>query len=134
MSRTLDAEIHVANPTGELRPGMYGRGVVVTGVHEHVPVIPVSALQVSSKGRFVYVLKADKVERRAVNLGVDGDTWLEVTGGLTGGEEVVSAGVDVISDGVQVRVARNLDPITGAPLTAPTVRSHKEPMAAPVVR
>ena len=32
VARTVDAEVHLANP-GELRPGMYGRGTLITAVH-----------------------------------------------------------------------------------------------------
>ncbi|MBI5496188.1 MAG: efflux RND transporter periplasmic adaptor subunit [Deltaproteobacteria bacterium] len=133
-SRTLDAEVHVANADGALRAGMYGRGSIVTATHQQVPVVPVSALQVSMHGRHVFLLNGDKVERRNVETGVDGDTWVEITAGLKGGEEVVQAGVELLSDGVQVRVSRQVDPITGRPLTPPPARSAQDPVPAPTTR
>ncbi len=133
-SRTLDAEVHLPNQGNLLRPGMYGRGAVVVATHENATVIPVTALQVSAQGRHVFVLKGDKVERRAVDVGVDGDTWVEVTAGLKGGEEVVVAGLEQLSDGSAVRPVRNVDPITGQQLAPPTARAKDDPVPAPSVR
>src|SRR6185436_14805529 len=40
-TRTLDAEVHLANDSAELRPGMYGRGSIVTDRHPGALVVPV---------------------------------------------------------------------------------------------
>lgn len=112
-TRSLDAEVQIANPDGELRPGMFGRGSIVVDTHPHMPSVPVNAVQLVEQQAFVYVLNGDKVQRRAIQTGVDGGTWLEVTSGLHEGEEVVTAGVDGLSDGATVRVVRDMDPYTG---------------------
>ena len=112
-SRTLEAEVHLQNPDGVLRPGMYGRGAVVLEVHPSVPVLPVAAMQISNAQKYVFVLNGDKVERRAVQTGYDGGNWLEVLSGLKAGEEVVVAGADGLADGAAVRVVRDVDPYTG---------------------
>ena len=51
-------------------------------------------------------------------MGVDGGTWMEVTGGLHPDEEVVTAGTDGLADGAKVRVARDVDPYTGEKVQA----------------
>jgi RND family efflux transporter MFP subunit len=116
-TRTLEAEVQLDNQAGELRPGMYGYGSIVLEVHSGVPVLPASSIQISNGERFVFVLHGDKgeekVERRKVQTGVDGGTWLEVTGGVKAGDDVVSAGADGLSDGAKVRVTRDVDPYTG---------------------
>jgi hypothetical protein len=117
VARTLDAEIQVKNP-GELRSGMYGRASIVTAVHRDALVVSASAVQVSNDVYVTYVLRGDRVKRTAVKVGVDGGTWLEVTSGLSRGDEVVTAGSDALSDGSQVRVQRNVDPYTGAVTTS----------------
>ncbi|MFT3776144.1 MAG: efflux RND transporter periplasmic adaptor subunit [Minicystis sp.] len=106
VTRTLDAEVDLDNATGELRPGMYGRGAIRLAVHPHATVIPIAALQISDKARYVYVIAGDKAQRRPVETGVDGGDWLEITRGLAPGDEVVVAGADGLSDGAAVRVAR----------------------------
>jgi RND family efflux transporter MFP subunit len=113
VARTLDAEVHVKNP-GELRSGMYGRAAIVTAVHHDAVVVSASAVQVTNDVRVVYVLRGDKVKRTEIRVGVDGGNWLEVTSGVSRGDEIVTAGTDALSDGVLVRPQRNVDPYTGA--------------------
>ena len=122
LTRTLDAEVQLDNKAGDLRAGMYGRGTIVRTVHPKAPVISVNAVQVTSRERYVFVVHDTKVERRVVKTGAeldDGDTF-EITAGLAVGEEVVLAGADGLSDGATVRVARGVDPYTGATAAAPT--------------
>ncbi len=117
LTRTLEAEVQLANDLGELRPGMYGRGYVRRAIHPNAPVVPVDAVQISSEQKYVFVLHDTKVERRAIVTGVDvdGGAFLEVRSGLAPGEEVVIAGADGLADGTTVRVARNVNPYTGTP-------------------
>lgn len=122
VTRTLDAEVDLDNASGELRPGMYGRGAIQLAVHPRAPVIPVVALQISDKSRYVYVLDGDKVRRRPVETGVDGGDWLEIVKGLSGSEEVVIAGADALSDGASVRVARDKPSPSGAPSASASPR------------
>ncbi len=56
------------------------------------------------------------MRRVPVEVGVDGGDWLEVTQGLKVGDEIVTAGMDVLSDGMLVRAQLGVDPFTGRPL------------------
>jgi membrane fusion protein (multidrug efflux system) len=114
VARTVDAEVHVVNP-GELRPGMYGRGTLVTAVHPASVVVPVSAVQISDGRYYAFLLQGEKVKRVELKLGVDGGNWFEVTEGLKPGDEIVTAGTDTLSDGSPVRAVRGIDPYTGKP-------------------
>lgn len=114
-TRTLDAEVHLTNPDGLLRIGMYGRAAIVLETRAQAPVVPVSAVVVNSLGRYAFVLDGEKVRRREVEVGVDGGDWLEVVKGLSAGEEVVTAGTDALADGAPVRVARPGGPSEGKP-------------------
>ena len=93
---------------------MYGRAAVVTGTHPGALTVPVGAVQMSNGRSFVYVLGGEKVQRREVRIGVDGEAWLEVLSGVQPEEEVVTAGLEGLSDGSAVRPARNVDPFGGA--------------------
>jgi membrane fusion protein (multidrug efflux system) len=114
VARTVDAEVHLVNP-GELRPGMYGRGTLVTAVHPAAVVVPVGAVQISDGKYFAYVLAGDKVTRTEVKIGVDGGDWFEILAGLKAGDEIVTAGTDTLADGAAVRPVRGIDPFTGKP-------------------
>jgi RND family efflux transporter MFP subunit len=117
-TRTLDVEVQLPNPTGDLRPGMYGRGAIVVEVHAGALVVPVGAIVLADGKPFVFVLDGDVVRRRAVTTGVDGGDWLEVTAGLVAGQEIVTAGTEGLADGLKVRAARGVDPYTGVGLAA----------------
>jgi RND family efflux transporter MFP subunit len=113
-TRTLDAEVQLANPKGELRPGMYGRGAIVVAVHRDALVVNVGAVMLVEGKPFVFVLDGQAVRRRAITTGVDGGEWFEVTSGLAAGQEVVTAGTEGLADAMPVRPSRGVDPFTGA--------------------
>ncbi len=112
-TRTLDAEVQIDNKAGELRPGMFGRGSIVVTTHNGAAVVPSSAVQISGGKRWSFVLDGDKVRRREVTTGVDEGTWIEIEKGVAVGEEIVTVGIDAVSDGTQVRASRGVDPFTG---------------------
>src|SRR6266849_5995279 len=114
LTRTLEAEVQSPNGSGELRPGMYGRAAIVTAVHERAVTLPVQAVQISGGRRIAFVLQGDRVRRREVQIGVDGEDWLEITHGLSPEDEVVIAGIEGLAEGSQVRPARNADLTGGA--------------------
>jgi len=123
ITRSLDAEVQLDNKDGLLRPGMYGRGAIVLDTHPHVPVVPVNAVQISNKSKYVFVLTGDKVKRVGITTGVDGGDWLEVTSGLAEGDEVVIAGADGLSDGATVRVSRSDGVASAASVSSSAIKT-----------
>jgi RND family efflux transporter MFP subunit len=115
-TRTLEAEVQLPNDSGELRPGMYGRGDIVVAIHPNAMVVSVNAVLITAGTRYTYVLHGEKVERRTLQIGTELDegSLLEVKSGLAPGEEVVVAGADGLSNGSLVRATRDIDPYTGA--------------------
>jgi membrane fusion protein (multidrug efflux system) len=132
LTRTLEAEVQLPNLSGELRPGMYGRGFILRETHPNTPVLSVNAVQISSGKRYVFVLHDTKVERRLITTGaeLEDGTVLEVRSGLKAGEEVVIAGADGLADGTTVRVTREVNPYTGGP-AAMAPSAEREPTSAP---
>ncbi len=120
LTRTLEAEVQLGNESGELRPGMYGRGFIRKALHPMAPVVPVGAVLISSGKRHVFVLRGTRVEQRAVEIGVEVDRGraLEIRSGLVAGEEVVIAGADGLGEGATVRVMRDVNPYTGVATAA----------------
>ena len=107
-TRTLDAEVHLDNRSGELVPGMYGRAAIVVETHPHAAVVPVGAVVLSDGKAYAFAVEpgADVVHRRLITLGVDGGDWFEVKSGLAPGDEVVVAGAESLADGMKIRAAR----------------------------
>jgi RND family efflux transporter MFP subunit len=104
-TRTVDVEVQVPNGEGFLRPGMFGHGAIISDVHKDAITVPVTAVLTSNKQHYVFAIDGNKVSRRAVETGVDGGDWLEITSGLDKSAQVVIAGTDTLADGVEVRVS-----------------------------
>jgi|APLak6261679142_1056127.scaffolds.fasta_scaffold00077_36 RND family efflux transporter MFP subunit len=103
LTRTLDAEVHLANPERLLKPGMYGRAELELSRHVGSLALPAEAVQLSNGQAFVYVLEGDTARRKPVTLGEDLGEKLEVVGGLTAGTTVITRGIDALADGAKVR-------------------------------
>jgi RND family efflux transporter MFP subunit len=106
-SRTLLAEVDVANPTGELLPGAY------TEVHLKLPseastvIIPVTSLIFRSEGLRVAVVRNGRAVMLPITLGRDYGTQVEVVSGLDPNEKVIVNPPDSLVDGQQVRIANS---------------------------
>lgn len=104
-TRTLDAEIHLPNADGKLRPGMYGKGEIETDLKKGSIVVPVESVQISDDKAFVFVVDGEAVKRVPVRLGEDLGERLEVAQGLGPQNEIVVRGIDGLSDGSKIRKA-----------------------------
>ena len=66
--------------------------------------VPVAAVQQDASQPFVFVLRGEEVERRAIGLGLEDGTDVEVTAGLAAGERVVLEAPLQLADGDRVAV------------------------------
>jgi multidrug efflux pump subunit AcrA (membrane-fusion protein) len=75
-----------------------------TPVAQAVTLIPKAAVRTESDKSYVFIVRQDTVERRAVRTGgTDGDR-LEVIAGLAAGDRVVIAPPPELADGMPIRV------------------------------
>ncbi len=96
-SGTLEAAFHIANPDGLLRPDMRAEFSIVLSKREGVMSIPRPGLQGDATTRTVYRKHYDEslkntFVRVPVQLGAMNDRFVEITGGLVAGDEVVTTG------------------------------------------
>ena len=94
-TRTVTARALIDNP-GNLRPGMFARGQVQTGVGKLSIAIPESSVLDDGAAKVVFVAKGDKYERREVSLGNASNGRVEIKSGLKQGEEVVTEGAGAL--------------------------------------
>jgi RND family efflux transporter MFP subunit len=104
-TRTLLTEIDVPNPDGRLLPGSYAE------VHFAVPVqitrlsIPVNAVLFRPEGPRVAVVGSDhRVHLKAISIGRDYGTKVEILGGLDPNDQIVVNPADSLEDGQQVNI------------------------------
>jgi membrane fusion protein, multidrug efflux system len=117
----------VDNPRGVLMPNQYVRVRVKGAIRPNAILVPQRAIQQSSKGHIVWVVKEGKAEARPVTVGNwDGNEWF-VFEGLRAGEQVVVDGGLLLSPGMPVTVKPFTKPAEGP---APAVDSKKNPLKA----
>jgi len=115
----------VDNPKGILLPNQYVRVRLKGAIRPKAILVPQRAIQQSSKGHLVWVVKEGKAEARPVVVGNwSGDEWF-VFEGLNAGEQVVVDGGLLLSPGMPVTV-KPLSKPAGGPAPA------GEPKANPV--
>jgi len=106
--RTLQVEIELDNPTGQLLSGAYAE------VHLKLPsvsfsyILPVNTLMFRSEGlRVATVNGSGQVTLTPITLGRDFGNEVEVVSGLTGNESVIVDPPDSVVAGQTVRIARS---------------------------
>lgn len=100
-----------ANKDEALYPNQFVNLRLQTGTLKQATVIPAQALQLSSDGSFVYVINQDKtVTRKQVKTGPTlGETQQAILSGVSAGEQVVTEGIDRLSNGSKVSVVTESD-------------------------
>ena len=66
--------------------------------------VPKAAVRTADGRKIVFVLKQDRVERRAISVGLEQGDQVEVVSGVVAGERVVVDGPQTLKDGDKVRV------------------------------
>jgi len=102
-TRTVQVEIDIPNPGHLLRPGMYATARLSAGADKDVLVVPLGALVTVGDQHFVWVVKDDVVSKRPVTIGRATGEVVEVTSGLTEGDQIVARGADLVREGRRVR-------------------------------
>ncbi len=108
-TRTMTVEVDLPNPDHALKGGMFARVEVIVGTHRNAVQIPLDALTRLEDLQYVYVVREGKARRVPVEVGSRVETRIEVTRGLTGDEEIIVSGKDLVTDGTAVQT-RPLEP------------------------
>jgi RND family efflux transporter MFP subunit len=90
-TRTMHTEVEVPNPKYELVPGMYASVKIPLHSAANVLAVPVQAVESTGEGQgtVLVVDSSNRVQKRAVKLGIQSATEVEITSGLQAGETVV---------------------------------------------
>ncbi|MCS6288325.1 MAG: efflux RND transporter periplasmic adaptor subunit [Nitrospira sp.] len=102
-TRTMTVEVDLPNKDHRLKGGMFARVEVLVGKHPQAIQIPLDAVSRLEESQYVYVVKDGKAHQIPVELGARSDNRVEVVKGLTGDEQVIVSGKDLVSEGAPVQ-------------------------------
>ena len=102
------------NPQEKLYPNQFVNVKLQTDTLKDAVVIPAAAVQLSSGGHFVYVVKDAKATRKEVQVGPNIDSRTVITQGIAMGDEVVTRGIDHLRDGATVEIEKPATPSPAA--------------------
>jgi RND family efflux transporter MFP subunit len=108
-TRTLNVEVDIDNPKGELLPGAYV--FVHFKVPEHVAslMIPSNTLLFRSEGLRVGVVRDGRVQLVPVKIGRDAGATVEIASGLTANDAVILDPSDSLASGQEVQIANHVN-------------------------
>ena len=133
-SRTVRVRFTVANPDGRLRPGLYGTAEFASTRREALTV-PRDAIVDTGELQYAYVRSPGGIlEPREVKAGARIVERVEVTEGLSPGEQVVATGVFLIDSESRLRASGGGAGHSGhsaAPAHEPPSAPAREPEVAP---
>ncbi len=139
-TRTLRVRFSAANPTGGLRPGLYGTAAFESPGRQ-VLTVPRDAVVDTGAEQHVFVAAGDRFEPRVVSLGVQLADRVEIQSGLELGDRVVSAGVFLLDSESRLRATGGAGghshgtPATpqNTPPTAPAPQAGTDKTSVPAV-
>ncbi|MEO1417112.1 MAG: efflux RND transporter periplasmic adaptor subunit [Bacteroidota bacterium] len=105
LNRTFPVEVKLPSNSA-FKPNMFGKIAINDRTLDDVVAIPLSMVQKSDVGSFVYVA-VDKGEnvvssRRAITLGLEAAGMVEIAQGLESGDRLITTGYKGLSDGQEV--------------------------------
>jgi membrane fusion protein (multidrug efflux system) len=118
-TRNIQVQATLANPKGQLRPGMFVQAEVVVGTSQSVIAIPASGINYAPYGDSVFVvadLKDEKgksyrgVRQQFVKLGGSRGDQVAVLSGVKPGDVVVTSGVFKLRNGAAVQINNKVVP------------------------
>lgn len=102
-SHTFEATVTVDNRDGRLFGGVYAEAHIDIRPQENVLTVPLSAIVMRDDQRTVYVIEDGFAVRRVLTTGYIGEDVVEVLGGITEEDEIVTGGLNKVREGIQVR-------------------------------
>lgn len=106
-TKAYPVTVSIDNPSEDVKPGMFAHISLSLGKKDNTLVIPRDSVVERVGRQVVYVVKPGepaRVEERVVTLGLTNGQLVEVLGGVTQGEQVVTGGQHLLVDGTLVKI------------------------------
>ncbi len=111
-SRQARVEISVPNPDSFLKAGMFARIHIELGRAEQTTAAPTAAIIQRQGVQGVFVVEDGAARFVEARTGIEDNGWVQVTG-LEAGQQVVTLGHHLLSDGVRVSSSDGRDELPG---------------------
>jgi HlyD family secretion protein len=95
---TYRVKVHIINPEKILKLGMTANLDFLLENSGQILTVPKSAILVQGDEQIVLIIKDQQVFKRTVEIGMEGEEFIEITAGLQPGEEVVTS---IITDSTE---------------------------------
>jgi membrane fusion protein (multidrug efflux system) len=102
-TRTMTVEIDLPNKDRRLKGGMFARVEVTVGTHHQALQIPIDAVSRLEDTQYIYVVREGNAQRVDVEIGARNNNLVEILKGLSGDEQVVVSGKDLVQNGMPVQ-------------------------------
>lgn len=102
-TRTMTVEIDLPNKDRRLKGGMFARVEVTVGTHHQALQIPIDAVSRLEDTQYIYVVREGNAQRVDVEIGARNNNLVEILKGLSGDEQVIVSGKDLVQNGTPVQ-------------------------------
>jgi RND family efflux transporter MFP subunit len=108
----VTARVHINNPDANIYLGIEAKIKIFTVSLENVLLAPVSAVSVDNGGYFCYIIDENGLlEKKYIQVGVSTEDYIQITDGLSEGDEIVTStysGID-LEEGMAVTFVEDSD-------------------------
>ncbi len=100
-----EVKIRLSNKS-DIKSGMFASVIIPTDIRENVIAVPSQAVLQKDDSTVIYLAEGDKAVEHIVKTGLDVGDRLEITSGISQGDQVIIKGQDYLSDGTNIKVVR----------------------------
>lgn len=105
VSRAFNVEVWLGNKKN-ISPNMSCKMRIANYEKDNALSIPISAIQKTAEGDMVYTVKNGKAEPTYIETGRNSDGMIEVTSGLSAGDQVITEGQTEVTKGEKVAIEK----------------------------
>jgi RND family efflux transporter MFP subunit len=102
-TRALTVEAQVANPSNQLRPGMFAKTQLITDTNASAVMVPRKAVLSVAGLSKVFVVENGKARERIVKTGEGDGELVEIVSGVNANEVVATSNLDKLQEGTLVK-------------------------------
>jgi RND family efflux transporter MFP subunit len=105
-TRTFKGKVWIQNSRRLLRPGMFAKADIVVDRADSALIIPKEVIQSNRNRKYVYVIEKNTALVRDIRTGLEDETSVEVTEGLSENDNLVVKGFETLRENSKVKVQR----------------------------